>query len=150
MSGRIAAIAAVHTNPDLIYVGTATGGVWKTTDGAITWKPVFDDQPSSSIGAIAIHPNNPDVVWVGTGEGNPRNSSGVGRGVFKTLDGGKTWKQMGLEKTEKITRVILDPTNPEIAYVDALGTTWGENPERGIFKTTDGGKTWKKNTFCRC
>lgn len=147
MSGRIAAIAAVNSNPDIIYVGTATGGIFKTTDGAITWKPIFDDQPASSVGAVAINQNNPDVVWIGTGEGNPRNSSGVGRGVFKTLDGGKTWKQLGLEKTEKITRILLDPTNPDIAYVSALGTTWGENSERGVYKTTDGGKTWKRVLF---
>ncbi|MCI0471223.1 MAG: hypothetical protein L0Y73_06155, partial [Candidatus Aminicenantes bacterium] len=144
MSGRISDIDAVLENSNIIYVGTATGGVWKSENGGITWKPIFDDQACSSIGAVAIYQNNPDIVWVGTGEAMPRNSSGVGRGVFKSLDAGKSWIKLGLEKTEKISAIKLDPTNPDVAYVAALGTTWGENPERGVFKTTDGGKTWEK------
>ncbi len=147
MSGRIGDIDAVISNPDIIYVGTATGGVWKSTDGAITWKPIFEKESTSSIGAVTICQQNPNIVWVGTGEGNPRNSSGVGRGVFKTIDGGETWQHLGLEKTEKISRLRLHPSDPNIAYVAALGTTWGENPERGVFKTVDGGKTWKKILF---
>jgi len=144
MSGRIGAIDVVVSNPNIIYVGTATGGLWKSEDGGVTWNPIFDDQPASSIGAVAINQSNPDVVWVGTGEAAPRNSAGVGRGVFLTLDGGKTWKKLGLEKTEKISKILLDPNDPDVAYVGALGTTWGESPERGVFKTEDGGKTWKK------
>lgn len=147
MSGRIGAIAAVPTEPDIIYVGAATGGLWKSIDGGTTWKPVFDDQPVSSIGAIAINQANPDIVWVGTGEAAPRNTAGVGRGVYLTLDGARTWKFLGLEKTEKISKIILDPNDPRAAYVAAMGTTWGKNPERGVFKTTDGGKTWKKVLF---
>lgn len=144
MSGRISDIDAVHKSGNIIYVGTATGGVWKSADGGTTWEPVFDDQPCSSIGAVAIYQKNPNIVWVGTGEANPRNSCGVGRGVFKSLDGGKTWLNLGLEKTEKVSAIRLDPENPDVAYVAALGTTWGENPERGVFKTSDGGKTWEK------
>jgi photosystem II stability/assembly factor-like uncharacterized protein len=147
MSGRIGAIDAVWSNPNIIYIGAATGGLWKSIDGGITWKPVFDDQPVSSIGAIAINQSNPNIVWVGTGEGSPRNSAGVGRGVYLTLDGGKSWKFLGLEKTERICKILLEPDNPDVAYVGAMGTTWGENPERGVFKTEDGGQSWKKILF---
>ncbi|MCS6904898.1 MAG: hypothetical protein RML72_00745 [Bacteroidia bacterium] len=144
MSGRVAAIVVDPNNHNLIYVGAATGGVWKSTNRGVSWQPIFDALPTSSIGALALDPNNPEVLWVGTGEANTRNSAGVGRGVYKTLDGGKTWRFLGLEKTEHIARIIIHPHNPDIAWVAALGTTWGENPERGVFKTTDGGKTWKK------
>jgi photosystem II stability/assembly factor-like uncharacterized protein len=144
MSGRIGAIDAVASDPVIIYVGAATGGLWKSVDGGITWNPVMDDQPVASIGAVAINRLNPDIVWVGTGEAAPRNSVGVGRGVYLTMDGGKTWQFLGLEKTEKVSKILLDPNNPMVAYVGALGTTWGENPERGVFKTTDMGKTWEK------
>lgn len=144
MSGRIGDIDVALSNPRIIVVGTATGGVWKSVNGGFSWEPIFDDQSTSSIGAVAICQKNPNVIWVGTGEANPRNSVGVGRGVFKTIDGGKTWKTLGLEKTEKISRLILHPHDPDTAYAAALGTTWGENPERGVYKTIDGGKTWKK------
>jgi photosystem II stability/assembly factor-like uncharacterized protein len=144
MSGRIAAVESSAANPDLIYVGTATGGVWKSVNGGLTFDPVFDDQPVHAIGAVALDPANPDVVWVGTGEGNPRNSVSIGEGLFKSLDGGKTWRRMGLEKTERIHRIALDPRDPDTAYVAAMGRLWGENPERGVFKTTDGGRTWKR------
>ena len=147
MSGRATAIDVVLADTDVIYVGTATGGLWKTTNSGITWKPIFDEQPVSSIGAVQVFQPVPDIVWVGTGEANPRNSVGVGRGVYKSLDGGKTWKFLGLEKTEKISRILLHPTNPDIAYAAAMGATWGENPERGVYKTVDGGKTWKKMLF---
>lgn len=144
MSGRIGAIDAVAANPNIIYVGGAAGGVWKSVNGGIAWEPVFDDQPVSAIGAIAINQSNPDIVWVGTGEAAPRNSVGVGRGVYLTVDGGKTWKCLGLEKTEKISKILLHPDNPDVAYVGALGATWGDSPERGVYRTVDGGKTWTK------
>ncbi|HEY7214225.1 MAG TPA: hypothetical protein VIC28_06315, partial [Thermoanaerobaculia bacterium] len=144
MSGRVAAIAAVESNPNVVYAGTATGGLWKSTNGGLTWDPLFDDQPVSSIGAVAIYQASPDIVWVGTGEGNPRNSASIGNGVYRSLDGGKTWAHLGLEKTERIPRVVLHPTNPNVAWVAALGQEWGENPDRGVFKTVDGGKTWRK------
>ncbi|MCW8982023.1 MAG: hypothetical protein OQJ83_11610 [Altibacter sp.] len=147
MSGRVTAIDVVTNDPDIMYVGTASGGLWKSTSGGIKWSPVFDEQVTASIGAVAIQQSNPSVIWVGTGEGNPRNSLNGGYGIFKSLDGGKTWKSMGLEKTRHIHRVIIDPTDPNTVYVGAIGSPWGEHPERGVFKTTDGGKTWNKILF---
>jgi photosystem II stability/assembly factor-like uncharacterized protein len=147
MSGRIADIASTPENPGLVYVGAATGGVWKSVNGGLNWEPVFDDQPVAAIGAVALAPGNPEVVWVGTGEGNPRNSVSVGNGIYRSLDGGRTWKHLGLEKTERIHRIVLDPRDPKVAYAAALGQAWGENPERGVFKTEDGGKTWKRVLF---
>ncbi len=144
MSGRITAIDAVASNPDIIYAGSASGGLWKSESGGIAWKPIFDDQVTSSIGAVAIQQSNPDVVWVGTGEGNPRNSLNGGYGVFKSLDGGQSWQSMGLENTRHIHRILIDPTNPDVVYVGAIGTPWGTHPERGVFKTTDGGQSWEK------
>lgn len=144
MSGRVTAIDVNLSNPDVMYVGTASGGLWKSTSGGIKWKPVFDDQPTASIGALAIQQSNPSVIWVGTGEGNPRNSLNGGFGVYKSLDGGKSWKSMGLEKTRHIHRIIVDPTNPNTVYVGAIGSPWGEHSERGVYKTTDGGKSWKQ------
>lgn len=144
MSGRIADIQAVESDPNIIYVGAATGGVWKSENGGLIWTPIFDDQPVHSIGGVAIFQATPDIVWVGTGEGNTRNSVSVGNGIYKSLDAGRTWKHLGLEETERIHRILLHPSNPEVAYVCALGKLWGENPERGVFKTEDGGRTWKK------
>ncbi|MEA2491801.1 MAG: hypothetical protein QOH21_3593, partial [Acidobacteriota bacterium] len=144
MSGRVAAIDAVESNPDIVYVGAATGGLWKSTNGALSFTPVFDDQPVAAIGAIAINQASPEIVWVGTGEGNVRNSMSVGNGIYKTVDGGKTWQHLGLEKSERIHRIVLHPTNPNIAWVSALGQAWGQNADRGVFKTEDGGRTWKK------
>ena len=144
MSGRVASIDAVIADPDVIWVGAATGGVWKSTNGGRTWDPVFDDQPVAAIGAVSIFQSSPDVVWVGTGEGNPRNSVSVGNGIYRTLDGGQTWQHLGLEGTERIHRVILDARDPDRATVCAMGREWGENDERGIFRTTDGGKSWNK------
>jgi len=147
MSGRVTAIDAVDSNPDIMYVGTASGGLWKSTSGGIKWEPIFDNEVTASIGSIAIQQSNPSVIWVGTGEGNPRNSLNGGYGIFKSLDAGKTWKSMGLEKTRHIHRVIVDPTNPNVVYAAAIGSPWGEHPERGVYKTTDGGKTWKNILF---
>lgn len=147
VSGRVTSLAVDPNNHDVFYIGTATGGLWKTESDGVGWVSLFDEQNCSSIGAIALDPRNPNVIWVGTGEANPRNSSGVGKGVYKSIDGGKTWKHLGLEKTEKISRLLIDPNHPRTAYVAALGTTWGENEERGVFKTTDGGKKWKKVLF---
>ena len=144
MSGRVTAIDVVHSNPDVMFVGTASGGLWKSTSGGIKWEPVFDNEVTASIGAVAIQQSNPSVIWVGTGEGNPRNSLNGGYGIYKSLDGGKTWKSMGLEKTRHIHRVVIDPTDPDVVYVGAIGSPWGEHQERGVFKTTDGGKTWEK------
>jgi len=144
VSGRISAIDAVHEDPNHIVVGAATGGVWVSKNGGLTWTPVFDDQPVASIGAVAIDQANPDIIWVGTGEGNTRNSTSIGGGLFKSIDAGRTWTLMGLADSERINRIALDPNDPDTAYVAALGTLWSENEERGVFKTTDGGKTWQK------
>ncbi len=144
MSGRITAIDALWEKPNHIYIGAASGGVWKTENGGTSWTPLFDDQPTQNIGSIAIQQSNPSVIWVGTGEGNPRNSVNIGEGIYKTLDGGKTWKRMGLENTRNIHRIIIDPTNPDVVYAGAIGNPYGVHPERGLFKSTDGGETWKK------
>jgi photosystem II stability/assembly factor-like uncharacterized protein len=144
MSGRVAALDAVESDPSTIWVGAASGGVWKSTDGGNTWQPVFDDQPVAAIGALTINQANPDVVWVGTGEGNLRNSVSIGNGVYRTLDGGRTWKHLGLEETERIHRIVLHPSNPDVAWVAALGRLWGDSTERGVYRTEDGGRTWNR------
>jgi photosystem II stability/assembly factor-like uncharacterized protein len=143
-SGRIGAVVGIPGDPTTIWAGAASGGVWKSSDGGVRFTPVFDDQDCTSIGAIAIDPRNPDVVWVGSGEGNPRNSASVGRGLYRTRDGGRSWEKLGLEQTEHIHRILLHPADPNTAFVAAFGTTWGENEQRGVFRTRDGGKTWQK------
>ncbi|MGI9530816.1 WD40/YVTN/BNR-like repeat-containing protein [Lutimonas sp.] len=147
MSGRITAIDVITNQPNVIYVGAASGGVWKSESQGISWKPIFDKEQLQGIGAIKIQQSNPDVIWVGTGEGNPRNSLNGGYGIYKSLDGGKNWTLMGLEKTRNIHRIVIDRDNPDIVYVAAIGSPWGEHKERGVFKTTDGGKTWKNILF---
>jgi photosystem II stability/assembly factor-like uncharacterized protein len=144
MSGRITSIDAVDANPTIIYAGAASGGLWKSTSGGITWKPIFDEQKVHSIGAISVYQKNPDLIWVGTGEGNPRNSLTMGGGIYRSLDAGKTWQLMGLEKTKAIHRIIIHPDDPNTVFVGAIGSPWGEQEDRGVYKTTDGGKTWKK------
>ena len=144
MSGRITAIDALIEDPNTIYLGAASGGVWKTENGGAKWIPVFDDQPIQNIGSIAIQQSNPSIVWAGTGEGNPRNSINLGEGIYKSLDAGKTWKRQGLEKTRNIHRILINPPQPDIVYAGAIGNPYAEHPERGVFKTTDGGATWEK------
>lgn len=147
MSGRITAVDVVNNKPEVIYAGAASGGVWKSESGGLEWEPIFDKQPIQAIGAITIQQSNPDVIWVGTGEGNPRNSLNGGYGIYKSIDGGKNWQLMGLEKTRNIHRIIIDKFNPNTVYVAAIGSPWGEHPERGVYKTIDGGKTWKNILF---
>ncbi len=144
MGGRIDDFAVVESNPSIVYVGTASGGVWKTNNNGTAWEPVFDKESVSTIGDIAIAPSDPSLVWVGTGEPNNRQSSSWGDGVYKSLDGGKTWKKMGLEATRHIGRIVIHPKNPEVVYVAALGHLWGANPDRGVYKTSDGGKSWSQ------
>ncbi len=147
MGGRIDDIAVVESNPSVYYVGAATGGVWKTVNNGTTFEPIFDTQPNTSIGDIAIAPSDPNIIWVGTGEPNNRQSSSWGDGVYRSLDGGKTWANMGLRDTKHIGRVVIDSRDPNLVYVAALGHLWGPNKERGVFKTTDGGKTWTNVLF---
>ena len=144
MSGRITTIDVEVENPNNIWLGAASGGVWKTANAGVSWTPVFDEQPILNIGALAIQQSNPSVVWVGTGEGNPRNSISLGEGIYKTLDAGRTWKRMGLEQTRNIHRVIIDPSNPNTVYAGAIGNPYGQNKSKGVFKTTDGGETWNQ------
>lgn len=144
MSGRVTSIDVEVANPNNIWIGAASGGVWKTSNSGVSWTPVFDEQPILNIGAVAIQQSNPSVVWVGTGEGNPRNSISIGEGIYKTLDAGKTWKKMGLEQTRNIHRVIIDPTNPNVVYAGAIGNPYGQSKNRGVYKTTDGGETWNQ------
>jgi photosystem II stability/assembly factor-like uncharacterized protein len=144
VGGRIAAIDAVASDPSRIVIGAATGGVWMSDSGGLTWTPVFDEEAVASIGALAINQSNPDIIWVGTGESNVRNSTSVGGGVYKSTDGGKSWRLVGLADSERIDRITLHPDNPDIAYVAALGTLWGPNEERGVYKTVDGGESWQR------
>src|SRR5579871_4996045 len=150
VGGRIDdfAVGRAPGQPDAIYVASASGGVFKSTNAGVTWLPVFDKVDGMfSIGAVAVSKSNPNIVWVGTGEANTRQSSSWGDGVYKSTDAGKTWKNMGLADTRSIARVVIDPLNPDIVYVAAQGHLWGPNKDRGIFKTTDGGATWKQTLF---
>ena len=144
MSGRVADVEGIPGNPRVVYVGSASGGVWKTEDAGLTFKPIFDDQPVASIGDIALAPSNPEVVYVGSGESNARNSVSSGNGVYKSTDGGKTWSHVGLADTRHISRVLVHPQDPDLVYVGALGHLFGPNPERGVFRSKDGGATWEK------
>ncbi|MCD6091581.1 MAG: hypothetical protein J7J72_08785 [Bacteroidales bacterium] len=144
MSGRVTAIDVVTENPSLIFVGTASGGVWKSESGGVSWEPIFDNQDFASVGALTIDQNATDIIWVGTGEGNPRNSQSSGNGIYKSMDGGKTWNNMGLQNSRNIHRIIIDPRDSKTIYVGVQGSAWGPSEERGLFKTTDGGKTWNK------
>ena len=144
--GRITAIAGIPGNSNVIYVGSASGGVWKTVDGGVSFKPIFEKYPPS-IGAVAVAPSNPNLIWVGTGEANPRNNVIDGHGVYFSPDAGASWRFMGLADAGQISRILIDPGNPDVVYVAVLGNVWKPNAERGIFRTTDGGETWKKVLF---
>ncbi|HEU4837356.1 MAG TPA: hypothetical protein VFS90_23200 [Pyrinomonadaceae bacterium] len=144
---RLTSVAGIPGQPNIYYVGAASGGIWKTIDGGAHWEPIFDSQPVSSIGALAIAPSDPNIVWAGTGEPWIRSHISVGQGVYKSTDAGKTWTLMGLEKTGRISRVVIDPKNPNIVLVGALGHAYGPQQERGVFRTTDGGKTWERVLF---
>src|SRR5437773_5228112 len=147
MGGRIDDIVAVDSNPYVYYVGFATGGVCKTTNNGTTFQPIFDIYSTASIGDIAIAPSNPDIVWVGTGEANNRQSSSFGDGIYKSTDAGKTFTKMGLENSQTIARIVIDTKDPNIVYVAVLGHLFGPNKERGVYKTTDGGKSWNNVKF---
>ena len=148
MGGRVADITAVREGGRLtIYIGSASGGVWKSRDGGTTFKPIFDKQPSLSIGSIAVDPSNPQTVWVGTGESWARNSVSVGTGVYRSRDGGDNWESVGLPDSEHVSRIVIHPKDGNTVYACALGHLWSSNTERGVFKTNDGGKTWNKILF---
>ena len=145
--GRVADIAAIPGPSKTFYVASAGGGIWKTTNAGVTFRPIFDNQRVVSMGALAIAPSDTQQVWAGTGEQNSRNTIEPGMGIYKSADGGRSWKLMGLEKTQHIGRIVVHPTNPNIVYVAALGAAWKSNPERGLYKTEDGGQTWKLIKF---
>lgn len=144
MSGRISALAAhEHDGKTVIYAGAASGGVWKSSDGGTSFKPIFDKQPVQSIGAIALDPSNPEIVWVGTGESWTRNSVSIGNGVYRSVDGGETWSYLGLPESERITKILVHPKDGNVAYVCVPGKLWSDSKDRGLYKTTDAGKSWK-------
>jgi len=146
-SGRIVDIAIPKENPYTIYCAAASGGIWKTTNNGTTWNPIFDDQGTGSMGDIAIADSNPNIIWAGTGEAIAASHTTWGDGVYKSTDAGKTWTHMGLRDSQQIGKVIVHPENPDVVYVAAVGHLWGENSERGLYKTTDAGKTWEKSLF---
>jgi photosystem II stability/assembly factor-like uncharacterized protein len=147
MGGRITDVEGVPGDPNVVYVASASGGLWKTTNGGVKWTPIFEREGTISIGDVALAPSNPEVVWVGTGESNVRNSVSFGDGVYKSTDAGKTWQHMGLKDSERISAIAIHPQNPDIVYVGALGHAFGPNEERGVFMTTDGGKTWTRTLY---
>jgi photosystem II stability/assembly factor-like uncharacterized protein len=144
---RFSAAAGVPGDPHTYYVGAASGGIYRTRDGGVNWEAVFDDQPVQSIGALAVAPSDPNVVWAGTGEGKIRSHISVGQGVYRSVDGGDTWTLRGLERTGRIPRLVVHPADPDVAYACALGHAYGPQPERGVFRTTDGGTTWDHVLF---
>jgi photosystem II stability/assembly factor-like uncharacterized protein len=144
MSGRIGSLAVHPANPAIIYVGVASGGVWKTVNGGASWQPIFDREGSFSIGWVTLDPNNPNVVWVGTGENNSQRSVGYGDGVYKSVDAGRTWRNVGLKASEHVGRIVVNPKDSNIVYVAAQGPLWAPGGDRGLYKTTDGGTTWTK------
>src|SRR5476651_1213137 len=144
MSGRISALAGAKepSGKITLFVGAASGGVWKSDDGGTRYRPVFDEQPVQSIGAIALDPKNAKNVWVGTGETWTRNSVSIGDGIYKSTDGGETWTHVGLPNSERISKILVSPTNSDTVYAAVAGALWSDSPDRGLYKTTDGGKTW--------
>src|SRR5438105_7648125 len=146
IGGRVSRSVGVPGDPLVYYAATAAGGVWKSSDGGLSWKPIFDDQPISSIGSIAVCAGDPNVVYIGSGEGNIRGNVGAGNGIYKSTDAGKTWKHVWKQEGQ-IGTIVVHPTNPDIAYAAVLGHAFGANPERGVYRTTDGGKTWERKLF---
>ena len=143
-AGRTVAVGGVGGSSPVFYIGSVDGGVWRTSDAGMVWKPLFDQQPVQSIGAIEVSQTDPNLIWVGTGETDIRSDLSSGDGVYKSTDGGKTWKNMGLKDTRQIARVVIDPRDNNTVYVGALGYAYGNNSDRGVFKSTDGGATWNK------
>ena len=147
MSGRVVDMDVVESNPYTMYVAGATGGLWRTRDNGVTWESIFDAVPVHSIGDVVVFQPNPNIIWVGTGERASRQSSSWGDGVYKSTDAGKSWVNVGLRTSKHIGRIVLHPSNPDIAYVAAQGSVWGAGGDRGLYKTTDGGRTWQRTLF---
>jgi len=144
---RFSAVAGLPDDPSVYYAGAASGGIYKTTDGGVHWQPIFDAQPVQSIGSLAVADSDPNIVWAGTGEGKIRSHISLGQGIYKSVDAGKSWELMGLEQTGRIPRLVIDPRNPDVVCACALGTAYGPQRERGVYRTTDGGKTWSQVLF---
>jgi len=144
MSGRVAAIDVVLSDRTKMFVGAATGGVFRSEDGGLTWDPIFDDERILGIGDVTVFQGDPEIVWVGTGEGNPRNSAGIGDGLYKSTDGGDSWELVGFEGSERIHRVLAHPTDPDLVYVGVMGPAWSDGDVRGVYRTTDGGDSWER------
>jgi photosystem II stability/assembly factor-like uncharacterized protein len=147
VGNRVTAVVGIPGDPNIYYAGAASGGIWKTTDAGIHWEPIFDDQPAQSIGALGLSLSDPNVLWAGTGEAFIRSHISLGNGIYKSTDAGRTWRHMGLDNTGRIGRVLVDPRNPDVVYACALGHAYGPQPERGVFRTRDGGATWDKVLF---
>jgi len=146
-AGRVNAVSGVVGQPDTFYFGSVGGGLWKTQNSGRTWSPIFDSTNVASIGAIGVAPSNANVIYVGTGEPDMRDSIAFGNGVYKSSDAGKTWQHLGLENTKQIGRIIVDPKNPNTVFVAALGNAYAANPDRGVYRSHDGGATWQKVLF---
>ncbi|MGZ8853164.1 MAG: WD40/YVTN/BNR-like repeat-containing protein, partial [Thermoanaerobaculia bacterium] len=142
--GRVLAVSGISAEPDHFFFGSVNGGVWETRDAGRTWQPIFDWQPIGSIGALAVADSNPKVIYAGSGEADMRSDIAQGDGMYKSIDGGKTWSHIGLADSQQIGRVIVHPENPDVVYVAALGHPYGPNAERGLFRSRDGGKTWQR------
>ena len=147
VGNRVISVVGVPGDPMTYYAGAASGGIWKTTDAGLGWEPVFDDQSVHSIGSLAVAASDPQIVWAGTGETFIRSNVSIGNGIYKSTDGGRTWEHMGLDRTGRIGRVIVHPSNPDIVYAAALGHGYSPQPERGVYRTRDGGKTWERVLF---
>jgi photosystem II stability/assembly factor-like uncharacterized protein len=143
----VAAVAGIAGDPLIYYAGSASGGIWKTTDGGVHWDPIFDSMTVQSIGALTVAPSDPNVIYAGTGEPWIRSHISIGNGVYRSTDAGKTWTHLGLDNTGRIARVVVHPTNPDVVYVAAVGHAYGPQPDRGVFRSVDGGKTWEKVLF---
>ena len=147
VGNRVSAVSGVPGDANIYYIGAASGGIFRSRDGGTTWEPIFDDQPVAAIGSLAVDPVNTNVIWAGTGETFIRSNVLTGNGIYKSVDGGDTWLQLGLEKTGRIGRIVVDPLDPDTVFVAAMGHAYGPQQERGVYRTQDGGKTWEQVLF---
>jgi photosystem II stability/assembly factor-like uncharacterized protein len=143
-AGRVLAVTGIPGDPNTFYFGAVDGGIWKTENAGVTWSPIFENQHIASIGAIAIAPSDPNIIYAGTGEADMRSDIALGDGVYKSTDAGKTWAHLGLGDSRQIGKIVIDPTNPDVVYLGALGHAYGPNEQRGVYRSKDGGKSWQK------